>query len=210
MAEPTSRRERKNAQTRRALTKAALELFLEQGFEATTVEEIAEAADFHRATFHRIFANKEDVAMGDILELFALARERLREALPTADPWSVARDVLTLTMASFEESDDELVAAHVQVWTTDPALQARFTAMMLDWEHEIARFFAQAWGLDLESDIRCYVIATAMIGVTRSALLVQRASGLSVRETLDAGFDFLAAAGFGKRATYDANSTQGA
>lgn len=207
MAEPTSRRERKKAQTRRALTKAALDLFLERGFEATTVEEIAEAADFHRATFHRIFASKEDVAMGNILELFALARERLHEALPTDDPWSVARDVLTGTMAGFEESDDELEAAHLQVWTTDPALQARFTAMMLDWEQEIARFFAEAWGLDPESDIRCYVIATAMIGVTRSALLMQRASGLSVRETMDTGFDFLAAAGFGIRATYDADST---
>lgn len=207
MAEPTSRRERKKAQTRRALTKAALELFLERGFEATTVEEIAEAADFHRATFHRVFASKEDVAMGDILELFALARDRFREALPTDDPWSVTREVLTDTMASFEESDDELVAAHVQVWTSDPALQARFTAMMLDWEHEIAWFFAKAWDLDRESDIRCYVVATAMIGVTRSALLMRRAGGLSVRETIDAGFDFLAAAGFGKYATYDASST---
>ncbi|BBY20770.1 TetR/AcrR family transcriptional regulator [Mycobacterium stomatepiae] len=207
MVEPISRRERKKAQTRRALTKAALDLFLERGFEATTVEEIAEAADFHRATFHRIFASKEDVAMGDILDLFALARERLREALPTDDPFSVARDVLTDTMASFEESDDELVAAHVQVWTSDPALQSRFTAMMLDWEHEIARFFAEAWGLDPESDIRCYVIATAMIGVTRSALLMRRASGLTVRETIDKGFDFLAAAGFGRNATHDADST---
>lgn len=142
--------------------------------------------------------------MGDILELFARARARFREALPTDDPWTVARDVLTDTMASFEESDDELVAAHVQVWTSDPALQARFTAMMLDWEHEIARFFAEAWGLDPESDIRCYVVATAMIGVTRSALLMQRASGLTVRQTIDTGFDFLAAAGLDRNATHDA------
>jgi AcrR family transcriptional regulator len=207
MAEPTSRRERKKAQTRRALTKAALDLFLERGFEATTVEDIAEAADFHRATFHRIFASKQDVAMGDILERFALAREQFREAVPTDDPWSVARDVLTGHTTGFEDSDDELVAAHVRLWTTDPALQARFTAMMLDWEHEIARFFAEAWGLDPESDIRCYVIATAMIGVTRSALLTQRASGMSVRETIDAGFDYLEAAGLAQRATPDARTT---
>lgn len=207
MTEPTSRRERKKAQTRRALTKAALELFLEQGFEATTVEEIAEAADFHRATFHRIFASKEDVAMGDILDLFAIARERFLAALPTDDPWPVARDVLTCTMVSFDESDDELVSAHLKLWTTDPALQARFTAMMLDWEHEIAGFFAEAWGLDPKSDIRCYVVATAMIGVTRSALLMQRASGLNVRETMDAGFDFLEAVGLGEYTTYDAYST---
>jgi AcrR family transcriptional regulator len=50
MSEPVGRRERKKAQTRRALTKAALDLFLERGFDATTIEDIAEAADFHRAT----------------------------------------------------------------------------------------------------------------------------------------------------------------
>jgi AcrR family transcriptional regulator len=207
MSEPVGRRERKKAQTRRALTKAALDLFLERGFDATTIEDIAESADFHRATFHRLFASKEDVAMGGILELFALARERFRAALPADDPWSVARDVLTDTMTSFEDSDDELEAAHLRVWTTDPALQARFTAMMLDWEHEIARFFAGAWGLDPQTDIRCYVIATAMIGVTRSALLMPRSGALSVRETLDAGFDFLEAAGIGKYATRDAHKT---
>jgi AcrR family transcriptional regulator len=207
MTEPLGRRERKKAQTRRALTKAALDLFLERGFDATTVEDIAEAADFHRATFHRIFASKEDVAMGGILELFALARERFRGGLPVDDPWSVARAILTDTMTGFEDSDDELEAAHLRVWTTDPALQARFTAMMLDWENEIARFFAGAWGLDPDTDIRCYAIATAMIGVARSALLMQRPSTVSVRDTLEAGFDYLEAAGFGKRATSDAHKT---
>lgn len=191
--DPVTRRERKKQQTRRALTRAALTLFLERGFDATTIDEIAEAADFHRATFFRNFDSKEDVALGDINDRFKAAQTALRAALPTPDPWSVARQVLTEQATSFEDSDDELEAAHVAVWTTDHTLQQRFTAMMLDWEREVAEFFAAAWGVDAASDIACKAIAIAMIGVTRSAMMTSQTSGHSVRQTLDQGFDFLEA-----------------
>jgi AcrR family transcriptional regulator len=191
VGEPVTRRERKKEQTRRALTRAALTLFLERGFEATTVDDIAEAADFHRATFFRIFQSKEDVALGDINDRFKDAQTTLRAAQPTDDPWSVARAVLTEQATSFEDSDDELESAHVAVWTTDPALQQRFAAMMLDWERELARFFAAAWSTDPETDIACHAVATAMIGVTRSAMMTGRAGGRTVRQILDEGFDYL-------------------
>lgn len=191
MGEPATRRERKKEQTRRALTRAALTLFLERGFDATTVDDIAEAADYHRATFFRNFDSKEDVALGDINDRFKAAQTALRAALPTPDPWSVARRVLTEQATSFEDSDDELEAAHVAVWTTDHTLQQRFTAMMLDWERELAEFFAAAWAANAQTDIACKAVATAMIGVTRSAMMASRANGHTVRQNLDEGFDFL-------------------
>src|SRR5262245_49262797 len=95
VAEPVTRRERKKEQTRRALTRAALTLFLERGFDATTVDDIADAADYHRATFFRIFQSKEDVALGDINDRFKAAQTALGAALPTHEPWAVARRVLT-------------------------------------------------------------------------------------------------------------------
>jgi AcrR family transcriptional regulator len=191
VAEPVTRRERKKEQTRRALTRAALTLFLERGFDATTVDDIAEAADYHRATFFRIFQSKEDVALGDINDRFKAAQAALQAALPTDDPWPVARAVLTEQATSFEDSDDELEALHVEVWTTDPTLQQRFTAMMLDWEREIARFFAAARSTDADADITCQAVAIAMIGITRSSMTTSRASGRTVRQVLDQGFDYL-------------------
>ena len=54
-------RERKQQQTRERLKRAAMALFLERGFEAATIDDIAAAADVSRRSFFHYFASKEDV-----------------------------------------------------------------------------------------------------------------------------------------------------
>ena len=69
-------RERKKAKTRAAIQRHALRLFREQGYEATTVEQIAEAAEVSPSTFFRYFRTKEEVALYDDLDpLFIAAFE---------------------------------------------------------------------------------------------------------------------------------------
>ena len=60
---PLGRRARKKAETRERLIESAARLFLEKGYDATSVEEITEAADLSPATFYIHFPTKSDVAM---------------------------------------------------------------------------------------------------------------------------------------------------
>ena len=59
-------RERKKAKTRAAIQQHALRLFQVKGYTATTVEEIAEAAEVSPSTFFRYFPTKEDIILYDI------------------------------------------------------------------------------------------------------------------------------------------------
>jgi AcrR family transcriptional regulator len=61
-------RERKKAKTRAAIQEHALRLFQEQGYDATTVEQIAEAAEVSPSTYFRYFPTKEEVVLYDALD----------------------------------------------------------------------------------------------------------------------------------------------
>lgn len=61
-------RERKKTRTRQAIQQAALRLFVEHGFEQTTVEQITEASDISERTFFRYFPTKADIIATDLIE----------------------------------------------------------------------------------------------------------------------------------------------
>ena len=77
-------RERKKAKTHQAIQEAALRLFRAQGYEATTVEQIAAAAEVSPSTYFRYFPTKEDVVIHDALDpiLFASFAEQPAELSP--------------------------------------------------------------------------------------------------------------------------------
>jgi AcrR family transcriptional regulator len=104
-ADPLGRRERNKLDVYRRIRDAAVELFRKQGYEATTVEEIAERADVAKGTVFNHFPRKES-----LLEAFAAdVRVKLGEQLGPPESWTgSSRDRvvrLLLTLAKLAHDD---------------------------------------------------------------------------------------------------------
>ena len=85
MNETTGRRERKKRARRERIYEAARQLFLEQGYAATTVEQIAEAADVAQTTFFNHFQSKDAVLREMTGEISGHLEAMLQQELATAD-----------------------------------------------------------------------------------------------------------------------------
>ena len=99
-------RERKKASTRAAIQRHALRLIREQGYEATTISQIAESADISESTFFRYFPTKEDLVRWDEYDplIVAAIRAQPAGAGPIAALRGAFRDVLS-PLSSEERAD---------------------------------------------------------------------------------------------------------
>ncbi|KOU58267.1 transcriptional regulator [Streptomyces sp. WM4235] len=165
-------RERKKRRTRDALLRAALLLFIAQGYEQTTVDEITDAVDVSQRTFFRYFANKEEVAftVQDIVESHFLAELRSRPAFE--GPMEAMRNAVLAGWDTVEEAISEVVPVDLymrgyQLIESTPALLAVHLRRSTELEEEISRLIAAREGLDLDVDPRPRVVVAAFSGVMR-------------------------------------------
>ncbi|OEU88074.1 hypothetical protein DB35_16700 [Streptomyces abyssalis] len=170
----TGLRERKKQRTRDSLVRAAHELFVEKGYEETTVDEIVAAVDVSQRTFFRYFASKEEVA----LSLQALVSERYVEALsrrpPGGAPVQVLRSTLEETWESIGEAIEEVVPLplYMRMWQiteSTPALAAAQLRHAVELEERLTAEIARREGLDPGTDSRPRVLVAAFSGVMRAA-----------------------------------------
>jgi AcrR family transcriptional regulator len=164
---PASLRQRKRARTRAALIEAALDLFERQGYDATTIDEIAAAADVSPRTFFRYFATKEEVALGDdtgqaLLGLLAArpADEPLLESVR-----HVVRDGLSLV----SREDREALLARLRIVYRTPSLRARRWEFQLEMGRISGAIVAERRGLPPD-DLGARVAATAAFATVEVAM----------------------------------------
>ena len=140
--------ERKRRLVRDELAEAALRLLARQGFEGTTVDELAAAAGVSRRTFFRYFASKEDVVISSVVVVCEGIVAEVA-ARPAAEPPAVAirEAVKTVTMEDFAEDREKSVALirHTQ---NIPALRARFAERQDLLRDDLAAVLARRAGRD--------------------------------------------------------------
>ena len=123
-------RERKKQKTRWAIQEHAVRLFTQQGFEATTVEQIAEAAEISPSTFFRYFKTKEDVVSEDRYDDLIVAA--IEAAPADLGPLAVMRHALATSMSDIQPGENEQILTRMRLVLTVPALRARTMAGLLD------------------------------------------------------------------------------
>jgi AcrR family transcriptional regulator len=176
-ATPTAgRRERKKQRTREALVDAAFRLFQQKGFEATTVEEIADEVDVSSRTFFRYFSSKEDVVLTFQEEQFATMLEALA-ARPASEPVMTAlRNATVSVLRACEDGDygldPERFGCLRAMMESSPAVFGRSLEHGQKKQAEITRVIAERMGVDPATDLRPHVAAGLANCAFRSAFEV--------------------------------------
>ncbi|TKK87745.1 TetR family transcriptional regulator [Herbidospora galbida] len=164
-------RERKKAETRQAVHEAALRLTVELGFDAVTVEAIADAANISRRTFSNYFAGKEDAVLYGEEQRIQDLVERIRRRPEGERAWpALCRASAELYEDQGKEADREW-AMRTRLARRHPALLARQLANQALLEQEIAVEVAAREGLD-DHTLRPRVMATAFLAALRVAIIV--------------------------------------
>ncbi|MCA2218146.1 TetR/AcrR family transcriptional regulator [Jidongwangia harbinensis] len=127
------------SRTRRAayaeVTEVAMDLFLEKGFEATTIDDIAAAAGISRRSFFRYFGTKEDIVLGHLAGDGARAGAALA-ARPAGEPaWTALRNVF-LSIDDVPADHERLLKISEMMYGT-PSLRARSVEKHLQWQADL-------------------------------------------------------------------------
>lgn len=117
---PPGLRERKKAKTRAAIQEHAVRLFREQGYEATTVEQIAEAAEVSPSTVFRYYPAKEDLVVSD--EYDPMLIEAFRAQPAGLSPIQMLRRALRVTFAELSSTELTVQRERVLLVLSVPAL----------------------------------------------------------------------------------------
>jgi AcrR family transcriptional regulator len=147
------------------LETVALELFATQGFDETTVDELAEAGGVGRRTFFRYFPTKLDVVLGELDDGLAALAEVLGEQ-PGDDPVAAARAAF-LAVNHYAEAELPALRRRLGLLEDVPELAARATVRYRDWEQTLAVDAARRWDDDAGS-LRAQVFGRAVVASMRA------------------------------------------
>ncbi|WP_167348322.1 TetR/AcrR family transcriptional regulator [Streptomyces bicolor] len=151
-------RERKKIKTRMAIREATYTLIKEQGYDATTIEQIAERAEVSPSTVFRYFPTKEDIVLTDEYDPILLAELRKR---PADEPWMESlRYVVRLAIGAATEEDPEVVRLRSHLLVQVPAVRSRMLESMSVTGRMLGEAIAERTGMAQDSfEVRVFTMS---------------------------------------------------
>lgn len=187
-------RERKKLATRSALTTAALQLAVERGVEAVTVDDIAEAAGVSTRTFFNYFATKEQAFVADDLERGERFLGTVTSAPDGLALWPLLRQT-ALDVLAVPDLPSREQALKEQLVRTSPSVVAEVLAAFARLEEElVVELLRRA---PAAGPLHARLLANAVLAAVRAATetwLSPGAGGRSFSDLLDEAFTVLAPA----------------
>jgi AcrR family transcriptional regulator len=141
----TGLRQRKKDAMRRELAEAALDLFESNGWDGTTIEDIAEKCEVSPRTFFRYFPTKEAVLFHDGQELLEHMLEVLR-GLPIADSPYAAIEAAAMDLGVRYQSDSGGILRRNRILAESPSLRQRALERQVQWEEGVADAITESIG----------------------------------------------------------------
>ncbi|MFG1811426.1 TetR family transcriptional regulator [Streptomyces sp. NPDC049040] len=186
-----SLRERKKLRTLQTIRREAYRLFAAQGYEATTVDQIADAAEVSPSTFFRYFPTKEDVVLSD--EYDPALVEALRARPPGEPIIESIRHALTDSLGQLIAADHDELLLRTRLGFTDPAIRARSWDEMQRSQDVVAAVISERTGRDPD-DLDVHCAAAALIAVSTAVVRhwVQRDGKVDLVALYDRQFALLA------------------
>jgi len=143
------------------IVEAAFALFAERGYDATTVDDIAERAGVGRTTFFRTFRAKEDVIFPDHDEVIAKLESRLAASTEETSFLAICEAARLVLLHYLAEGD--LARGRYALTSTVPALRDRENASAMHYRLVFKRFIHQWLGGDEASELRAELMAGAVV-----------------------------------------------
>jgi AcrR family transcriptional regulator len=193
-------RQRKRRETRAALSRAAIRLCMQHGWENVTVDEIAAVANVSPRTFRNYFSTKAEAIAAGHLERMLRIADDLR-ARPAGEPLWVA--IMNSVAAQFEPPgqksekapDGKAWMERIRFILTEPAIHGEVLKAAAAAQGELAKAIAKRTGIDRVNDLYPQVAAavvTAVVGVVSERWLRDGPSG-SIVPLIRKAFDLVAA-----------------
>jgi AcrR family transcriptional regulator len=156
------RRDRKRLETRNGLAAVALELFAERGFDAVTVNDIADRADVDPSTFYRHFGSKEAVIFSDLGDWTGHLANAVR-AQPTDLPLLETMRMGIKDMAAMQMVDIENERHRAELAESSPSVRAQGLAIREALIEGVTLAIADRMAVDPARDSRPYLVAASCI-----------------------------------------------